>query len=167
MPEQITLRFKQTEDDYVSAMRLFYTRARKLHIKIDLVGGTAAVVIGAICWVVWGYELEWLFLLCAGAVLLGMISAAWYIIPLITFRSEPKFRDEYLVQFSEEGITFKTANIDSKLEWNLYNSVIENNDVYVLMYGKRVFSVIPKRAFADSNEETAFRELLKQKGLLE
>jgi hypothetical protein len=83
-----------------------------------------------------------------------------FVAPRQRFRSDPKFVDEYFLQFSDDGIQFKTAQIDSLLQWSLYNKVLENERFYILIYGKNMISVIPKRAFADAKQEAAFSEML-------
>ena len=85
-----------------------------------------------------------------------------FVVPRQRFRSDPKFADEYVLQFSDDGIQFKTAQIDALLQWSLYNKVLEDDKFYILIYGKNMISVIPKRAFASPNEEAAFNEMLKR-----
>ena len=84
-------------------------------------------------------------------------------VPRQYFRGDPKFRDQYEMIFSDEGISLKTRQIDSKLAWSLYTRVIEEQSLYLLIYGKdiRTMTLIPKRVFQNKAQETAFRELLK------
>ena len=86
----------------------------------------------------------------------------FFVMPRQRFRSDPKFQDEYFLQFSDDGIQFKTAQIDALLQWSLYNNVLENERFYILVYGKNMISVIPRRAFASKSEETAFDEMLRR-----
>jgi hypothetical protein len=86
--------------------------------------------------------------------------------PRRVFRKDSKFRDEYALTFSEEGIALKTHQIDSKLAWSLYKQVLENKSLYVLVYdapGRMVMTVVPKRVFRHAGEESAFRELVHRK----
>lgn len=163
MPNEITLRFTYTEADYVAAMRLHYARVRGLRVTLDTVLGLAGTIIGAVGTLVWGPDWTWTLLMCAGAALLLIVFLALYAIPRITFRREPKFHGEYLLKFTEGGIEFKTTGIDSKLEWSFYSRLIEDTDTFLLVYGKSAFTAVPKRVFANKDEEEAFRALASSK----
>ena len=80
------------------------------------------------------------------------------------FRGDPKFRDEYHLTYTDAGIEFKTAHANGSFAWSFYNDVIENDALYLLVYGNdiRSISIVPKRAFRDSGQESAFRELLRR-----
>ncbi|MEN6520354.1 MAG: YcxB family protein [Armatimonadota bacterium] len=162
MAENITLKFRYTEQDYIAAMRLWYIRVKKLRVKLDGIIALILAVFGAIAWYTFGYSIEFLIII-VGCVFLLLIFMAMVVIPRITFRSQPKFRDEYQLRFTEDGIDFKTQSIDSKLEWSLYSKLVEDDKSYLLIYGKSMFSAIPKRVFANQTEKEAFRELLKRK----
>ena len=125
-------------------------------------------------------------LLSAGLVLLtvlmGFVLPVWVIVALLGllgvslfhgvlidrprryFRGDPKFRDEYNLTFSDSGIEFRTANINASMAWGMYTRVIETDAFYLTVYGRDIHSVsiLPKRAFVDSEQETAFRQLLRR-----
>ena len=80
----------------------------------------------------------------------------------IEFQRNPKFREEYHLTFSRESIHFKTASLDSTLQWTHYESVIESPDLFLLMYGKELYTLVPKRCFNSNEEMDAFRALVSQ-----
>ena len=90
-----------------------------------------------------------------------LLVAAFTVIPLLVFRGEPKFRDEYSLTFSTEGIHFRTAHIDSELQWSMYSRALVVAHSYILYYGSRSFTVIPKRFFQSAEQQEAFDQLLK------
>jgi len=85
-------------------------------------------------------------------------------LPRRYFRGDPKFRDEYHLTFSDAGIEFQTLNMSSMIAWSFYTGVIENDKFYLMKYGNNIHSVsmIPKRAFADSRQESTFRQMLRR-----
>ena len=89
-------------------------------------------------------------------------SAAFTVIPALAFRREPKFRDDYSLTFSSEGIHFRTAHVDSHLQWSMYSRALIDPHFYVLYYGSRQFIVIPKRVFQSIEQQQAFDQLLAQ-----
>lgn len=101
-------------------------------------------------------------LLGASAALALILATAFLIIPPIAFRREPKFKDEYSLTFTQECIHFKTAHIDSVLQWNIYSKALMDAHSYVLYYGVGSISVIPKRVFQSAEQQRDFEYLLRQ-----
>jgi hypothetical protein len=89
-----------------------------------------------------------------------MLVAAFALIPRIAFRREPKFRDDYTLTFSPQGIHFQTAHIDSDLQWSLYNRALVDAHSFILYHGSQQFTVIPKRVFQDTAQREAFENLV-------
>ncbi len=65
----------------------------------------------------------------------------------------------------EEQILFKNKFTETKLDWGSFQKVIESKSHFLLIYtvNKNMFQIIPKRAFASSEDEQSFRELLNTK----
>ena len=68
------------------------------------------------------------------------------------------------MKFSDAGMEFKTPHVSASLQWSLYTRVIENDRFYIMVYGRDIhsLSIIPKRAFRDSEQEITFRKLLRR-----
>lgn len=161
MAEAVELRFKYTENEYVSAMRRYFARA--LYTKTDIICGVAAIIVGVLFLVYSGVSLVWYFLIFAGVILLLINFVAYFVAPRLRFRREPKLHDDYFLKFSEGGIVFMTADIDSNLQWSLYDKVWETEKFYFLFYGGNTFTLIPKRAFDGKEQEEVFKSMLKRK----
>lgn len=161
MEKIISLRFKYTEEEYVAAMRLYLGHSRELIIRMAVLSLYSIGAIALFMWIDFGIGLIPLFIFAACFPPLIMF-LLYYVIPRKQFRSDPKFADEYFLQYSDDGIHFKTAQIDSLVQWSLYNKVLENERFYILVYGKNMISVTPKRAFTDKHQEAAFSEMLKR-----
>ncbi len=108
---------------------------------------------------------HWFGVLFVGAsATFGLILvAAFLVIPPLVFRHQPKFRDEYSLTFSPEGIHFQTAHIDSHLEWSIYSRVLVDVNSYVLYWGSRTFTIIPKRVFQNTEQQGTFEQLLAER----
>ena len=91
-----------------------------------------------------------------------LLLAAFTVIPTQMFRQEPKFRDDYSLTFSQAGIHFKTADIDSLLQWSMYARALVDDCSYVLYYGPRRFSVVPKRVFQSEEQRRVFDHMLTE-----
>lgn len=80
----------------------------------------------------------------------------------IHFRRNPKFREEYHLTFSPQNIHFKTISLDSTLQWTHYERVIENPNLFLLVYGRDLYTIVPKRYFKSEEELNTFRALVDQ-----
>ena len=162
--DKVELRYSLTEKEYLSAVRFYLMRSKRLMVRV----------------------IVWLVLVLAGLFLLNVvidfILPIWFILALVVligvaffhgylvdlprryFRSDPKFRQEYNLTFTDAGIEFKTQDINSSIAWSLYTRVVENENFYILVYGENIpsLSILPKRAFRDSNEENDFRQMLRR-----
>lgn len=135
-------------------MRAHY-RSR-LSLRTDLVVSVVVAIIGIYLW-----PSFWGILSIVGSVLLALtLVTAFVVIPPPAFRRDSKFRDDYSLTFSAEGIHFRTAHIDSQLQWSMYSRTLVDAHSYVLYYGANQFTVIPRRVFRSSEEQRLFDELL-------
>jgi len=154
----IRLSFHYRESDYVRAVRAhLYSRLR---LWLDIAGIIIVAGLGALFWK--SSDPQWLGV-TAVVVALGFavfLIAGFTIIPSIAFRREPKFRDDYSLNFSREGIHFRTSHLDSHLEWAMYSRALIDANSYILYYGSRHFTVIPTRAFESAEQRQAFDRLV-------
>jgi len=79
------------------------------------------------------------------------------------FKRNPKFGETNNIDFSDEGIHFKTSSIDSKLKWDIYDGLLEDEELFVLPYGGQMYTVIPKRCFTEPEMTVTFRNLVRSK----
>ena len=154
----IKVMFVNSEVDYIEASRACYYGSRLAGI--DLIIEILVLLVSITIWVILGFS--WILVLIIVGCILGLIIRmfGYFVLPKIRYRKEPKYKDEYLLEFDDEGIHFKTKSLESKLEWSLYNKVIETDKIYILVYGKYNFSIIPKRALLTETDKIDFKILL-------
>jgi hypothetical protein len=161
MSDMVQLHFKYTEEEWAAASRLYIMRQPKLLLRF-----VTAFIMLAISFAFFAAISEVvlsLFMLSVGLILFTFVVSLFFILPRQRFRSDPRHRDEFFLEFTEDGIRFQTERIDSRLDWSLYSGVLENDRFYVLIYGKGMMSVVPKRAFTTHDQEMTFRNLLRRK----
>jgi hypothetical protein len=154
----VILSFRYLEKDYVRALRAHY--ASTLRLTLDVV---VVVVMAAGGVYLWRSPSDhWLGVasVVVSVMFALLLIAAFTIIPRLAFRREPKFGDEYSLSLSPEGIHFRTVHIDSQLQWSLYSRALIDDYSYVLYYGSRQFTIIPKRVFQSAEQQQTFEELL-------
>jgi hypothetical protein len=160
MDPTVHLTFRYLESDTIKAMRVHY--ASHFHLRLSAALIVVLIAAGPYLWRSPGSQ--WFGAVSVTvAVLYGlMILYAFFVAPQLIFRREPKFRDEYSMAFSPEGIHFRTAHIDSQLQWSMYTKALIVTHSYLLYYGKYNFTLIPKRVFESVEQQEAFESLLKQ-----
>jgi hypothetical protein len=102
-------------------------------------------------------------LIATGAFLLGLLVTSSILLPRQRFRGDPRFKGEYFLRFSEEGIEFHTDDIDAKVSWRIYKEALETRQFFLLSDGGSTLTVIPKRAFASGDQESLLRKMLDTK----
>jgi hypothetical protein len=159
----ITIEFDHRLDEHLRARRLYYAKKstfaridKGVAIFLALVGLSSVWLAGVHWWsVIWFVlaPLEWFNLLS--------------IEPLVvryTFKRSAKFREHTRLSFAEENVHYKTASIDSTLDWSLFSGLIEDEALFLLSYqAPRMYAIIPKRAFPSEEARAEFRELVQKK----
>ena len=160
MADKVDLHFKYTADEYAAAARMFMLRTPAIIVRLGIF--ITLFTLG-IFMLLAAFDTDLLLpLFGTAAIFTGLVAGLFFGLPKQRFQSDPKYRDEYFLEFSDAGILFKTDHIDAQVRWNLYTDVLEDERFYVLVYGKNMFSVIPKRAFKGPQQEARFRELLRR-----
>src|SRR5262249_33673529 len=143
--ESITFSFDNALGDHLAAERLYYKST--VFAKVDKVVAAALFVVGAFS--TWAVGARWWTL-----VFFPMAVLEWFnllsIRPLVIrhwFKRNPKFSETYHLTLNREGIHFRTKSIDSRISWDHYTKVLEDDRLWLLVYGTRMYSVIPKRVF--------------------
>lgn len=157
----ISLRFHNNLKENREAQRLLYGRTFKA--KADKV--VALLLLGYGVYYLWvtGWQ-WWLVLLFLLALSIGFDWLSWsQLAPAIEFRRNPILSEEFHLTFSPENIHFQTASLDSTIQWTHYHDFIESPNLFLLLYGRGLFTLVPKRAFPSSQQLEAFRALIQEK----
>jgi hypothetical protein len=160
---EIKLRLRYTEGEWLKASRLLMFADKRSLLSIPIVLASLFIFSFMVAELLVISIPFWA--LSAASLLLG---AAWMRqifvdAPRRFFRSDRRTRDEWGIAFTEEGVALQTTIGESKLAWSAYEKVYESKDLYVIAMARdlRMMTVVPKRAFRDSNEEFEFRRLLR------
>lgn len=154
--KEVKLEFSYHPKDYKSALWLYY------RLKKDFIIAVVGLVSGFFLWIQLGGSWVWILLISVSSILALIVLAAYFLVPMQRFHQDPKYKDKYFLLFTTQEILFKTQNIDSQIQWGLYSKVLENEKLYLLVYGKNLFTIIPKRVFDSKDQEICFRDLLKE-----
>ncbi|MGH8645595.1 MAG: YcxB family protein [Gammaproteobacteria bacterium] len=158
--EPVTLEFDNKLADHLAAQRLYYRQS--VGWKADKVAGVLLVGFGIVLLSTVGARWWTLIWLPLGIAEWFNLLSLHGVRTRLAFKSNPKFREPYQLDISEKGIHFKTTSIDSQVAWTHYSGVLEDERVVLLIYGRWMYTVIPKSAFRDGPQFSAFIELVNQ-----
>jgi hypothetical protein len=161
LPQSITIKFKYSQFEYVEAIQRFYRNTSKMILEV--VVSLILFVIGLGVTLYMRVSLYSVFLMVVSIFYLFVTFIFYQIIPEKRSRLESKFRDEYYLSFSQDGVKYKNSQIDNIYPWTHYQKVWEAPKYYYLIYSKEGVTIIPKRAFATLEDEQSFRQLLAEK----
>lgn len=163
--ESVHVSFSHTEQEYLAAARLHFWHSMELFTRVIV----SYVLFTAALLLVLGLVLSYSLPIWAHIGVAVFVGVAWfqgYLIdlPRRYFRGDPKFRDEYHLTFSDAGVEFQTKNMSSMIAWSFYTGMIENDQFYLMRYGNNInaVSILPRRAFTDSQQEITFRRILRR-----
>lgn len=156
----IHVRFSLNWQEYNDAQRFLLRRDGLGQEKIF---GITLLLLGALLWYAGGYGFYPLGAFAAGGALLFAPPLLRRLELKRKWAREPLHRTEHVVAFEEEGISYAQGCVASRLDWNYYQRMIESRDGFLLIYGDEIFSLIPKRAFADEPMMSEFRALASAK----
>jgi hypothetical protein len=81
----------------------------------------------------------------------------------LAWRSNPSLKDAICCWADEEGFGMQTTNSDTTIKWPALIKFRETRNLFLVYPSKRMFYLIPKRAFTDESQVKEFRELLDRK----
>ncbi|MGE5397577.1 MAG: hypothetical protein ACM3MK_08620 [Chitinophagales bacterium] len=104
MGETVSVKFFNNEKEYIEATQLYYSQSKRT--LFDTIIEIILIIIGIVCWLKFGFSWAWIICLIGGILGLTLRYIAYYVMPSIRFKQEPKFQDEYTLTFSDEGLEF-------------------------------------------------------------
>ena len=85
------------------------------------------------------------------------------LITYIRWKGQPTLQGLMIYEITEDEVTVITKNSKSEIGWETFTKFKESKNLFMLYSGRQLFHLIPKRAFRDESEETAFRKLAQEK----
>jgi len=161
MPESVELHFRYTEDEYVSAIRTYMLAKRRVAFFVGI--ASVVTLLGIYFLITQSDGAAAISFLVTGAFLFGLLATSLVIVPHRRFKANPQFRRDYYLQFAEDGILFRTDQLDATLKWEIYTEALETEKFYLLSYGEGAITVIPKRVFKSGEQQAHFANMLRRK----
>lgn len=146
MDAPLQLTYDHRIEEQLHARRLYDSRKSKLW-RADRIVGIFALLAGL--YFLWQEGLGVWSILCFMTAILLVTNRTLIEGPILRyrFRRTPQFQEKVTVTFHDDGIHFQTPTMDTRIQWNFYKEVIEDEQLFLLFYAPYQYTVIPKRAF--------------------
>ena len=153
---ELTVNFRHELSDLIHAAR---TWEAKQWIIFNRLFVTVMIACGGVLIYMKFYPWGIFFLLIATLEFFNLLSAC-AIKALIQYRFDPKYKEKYQLTLSEKHLQFRTTTINSFIEWTHYRKYFETGKAFILVYGKMMYTIIPKRAITNQDQLDYLRDLL-------
>lgn len=161
MENTIGVRFKYMEKEYKDAIKWYYLKSKT--IKFDFLAGIVLILAGTFLLSVDKKSIMGIASLGGGIGFIAMLINGIMINPGKQFKKIDKLQQEYYLNFGENRIMFITDNKNSTISWKHYARYKENDQFFYLIYGKLLFTIVPKKGFKSKEDEQKFRNLVATK----
>jgi hypothetical protein len=171
MNEQISLELNYQLDEIVSAQRMRFRNSTRIKIIsiIGIIGTLALIEQQAHLWYDSGIRPEtWFTPIYLPIIFIGVGGLVYFFAPQIDFRLNSDWKRKLDLHLSENKLRITVMGEVEifELDWHQIKRVLENNKVYILIFGSEEseFFILPKRALG--KYENRFRDTLKEKSSL-
>jgi len=156
---KVTISFEYSKNEYISAFREYLFRSKILK-KFDLAFVSVLAVFELFLLLSSGFSV---YSLVIGMILIFyymMFSLLYFFQPINVYNRTPKFHQKYKLSFSPENIYYKTADVSSVLNWDIYSEIWNCKEFFYLVQAKNIYTIIPKSAFKNSNDLQSFEKII-------
>lgn len=87
----------------------------------------------------------------------------WFILPGLVYRRAATFKNNFSMNFEEDGFTLGHERGSRSWHWSSLNNVVESPHFFHLYFDSRSFFLVPKNGCKDKDEVFELRKLLKEK----
>ena len=165
--ESVNIEYLPKLNDYLEAYSLYESKTPLK--KVDKIVAVSLIIIGIIFLsIIIAYDPKIIYIICGMAFIItgileffGKIDPGKIIVKY-QFKKSDKLKHLQKIKFNDVGLEYETQGINSRIEWSIYKKYYEGENIFILIYGKRQYSVIPKYPFK-KDDLNNFRNLLEEK----
>lgn len=155
----MTIEFTYNKNQVLQALRYHFLSKREIRLMIILVN-VFALASAALFY--FKKILPFAFLI--GSFLwFGLMISFWFVLPGLVYRRAATFQDHFIMQFNEESFSVGNERGSRSWPWDALSNFLETPHFFHLYFDNRSFLLVPKNAFANSEEIYELRHLMQQK----
>lgn len=155
----MTINFTYDKKKVIQALRYHFLAKKEIRLMIILVN------VFALASAVLFYTKKILpFAFLVGSFLWFVLMIAfWFILPGMVYRRASTFRDHFTMNFEEDSFTVGNERGSRSWQWRELSNFVETPHFFHLYFDSRSFFLVPKSAFADTDEVYQLRHLMMDK----
>ena len=155
----MTINFTYDKKQVLQALRYHFLSKKEIRLMIILVN------VFALASVVLFYTKKILpFAFLVGSLLwFGLMVSFWFILPGMVYRRAATFRDHFTMHFEEESFSVGNERGSRSWQYQELSNFVETPKFFHLYFDNRSFFLVPKDAFANTDEIFELRQILKGK----
>ena len=158
-PRPMTIQFTYDKSQVLQALRYHFLSKKEIRLMIILVNVFAlasavlfyfkkilplAFVVGSFLW-------------------FALMISFWFILPGVVYRRAATFQDHFTMNFDENSFSVGNERGSRVWDWTALSEFLETPYFFHLYFDSRSFFLVPKSAFANSDEVYRLRHLMKEK----
>ncbi|HEV7620261.1 MAG TPA: YcxB family protein [Flavisolibacter sp.] len=155
----MTIQIAYEKNKVLQALRYHFLSRREIRLMIILVN-----VFALVSAILFYYKKILPLALLTGSFLWFVLMISfWFILPGMVYRRAATFKDHFQMTFENDFFTVGNERGSRSFNWTDLSNYLETPYFFHLYFDNRSFFLVPKEAFANSDEVCAFRQLLKEK----
>jgi hypothetical protein len=87
----------------------------------------------------------------------------WFVLPITVYRRAATFRDHFTMNFDKESFSVGNERGSRSWPWTALSNFLETPYFFHLYFDSRSFFLVPKEAFANTDEVYQLRHIMKDK----
>ncbi len=164
--DAIRFSFTPAQRDYLITARAFLLRRPVIVLGVFVLG-----LLSSLIWLLFSLGAQgtdvFVFVLPAVILPFGLLALFLLVIPIVMASlaaNNAALMSELRCEAGAAGLQVAGAQGDTLLSWKLFSGVIETKNYFLLVFHQRrkLFQLIPKRAFASVDDEARFREMTRR-----
>lgn len=155
----MTVQFTYNKKQVIQALRYHFLSRREIRLMIILVN-----VFALVSAILFYFKKILPFAFLVGSFLwFTLMISFWFILPGLVYRRAATFRDHFTMHFEDSSFSVGNERGSRSWKWNELSNFMETPNFFHLYFDNRSFFLVPKDAFANTDEVYQLRHLLKDR----
>lgn len=155
----MSIEFSYNKSQVLQALRYHFLSKREIRVMIILVN-VFALASAALFYF---KKILPLAFLVGSFLWFALMISFWFILPGLVYRRAATFRDHFTMHFSQDSFSVGNERGSRSWSWKALGNFVETPHFFHLYFDNRSFFLVPKDAFATSDEVFELRRLMQEK----
>jgi hypothetical protein len=155
----LTISFKYNRKQVMQALRYHFISKKEIRFLIILVNVFALFAAAMFAW----KKITPVALLLSSFLWFTLMLSFWFILPLTVYNRAKTFKDSFTLTFMEAYMHIENPKGSKDWNYQAFQYFIETPNFFHLYIDERSFFLIPKDAFAGSDDTHTARLLFREK----